>query len=42
MQTAARLRDGVNAIAGLRVLGRPEMSVLAIASDQRQRLRDRG
>ena len=34
MQTTARLRDGVNAMAGLRVLGRPEMSVLAIASDQ--------
>jgi glutamate/tyrosine decarboxylase-like PLP-dependent enzyme len=34
MQTTTRLRDGVNAIDGLRVLGRPEMSVLAIASDK--------
>lgn len=34
MQTTARLRDGVNAMAGLQILGRPEMSVLAIASDQ--------
>lgn len=34
MQTTARLRDGINAIDGLRVLGRPEMSVLAIASDK--------
>ena len=34
MQTTARLRDGVNAIDGLRVLGKPEMSVLAIASNK--------
>jgi glutamate/tyrosine decarboxylase-like PLP-dependent enzyme len=34
MQTTARLHDGINAIDGLRVLGRPEMSVLAIASDK--------
>jgi glutamate/tyrosine decarboxylase-like PLP-dependent enzyme len=34
MQTTARLHDGVNAIDGLRVLGRPEMSVLAMASDK--------
>jgi sphinganine-1-phosphate aldolase len=34
MQTTVRLRDGINAIDGLRVLGRPEMSVLAIASDK--------
>jgi glutamate/tyrosine decarboxylase-like PLP-dependent enzyme len=34
MQTTTRLRDGINAIDGLRVLGQPEMSVLAIASDK--------
>jgi glutamate/tyrosine decarboxylase-like PLP-dependent enzyme len=34
MQTTVRLRDGINAIDGLRVLGSPEMSVLAIASDK--------
>ena len=34
MQTAARLRDGINAFDGLRVLGQPEMSVMAIASDK--------
>ncbi len=34
MQTTVRLRDGINAIDGLRVLGQPEMSVLAIASDK--------
>ena len=34
MQTTVRLRDGINAIDGLRVLGKPEMSVLAIASDK--------
>ena len=34
MQTTVRLRDGINALDGLRVLGRPEMSVLAIASDK--------
>lgn len=34
MQTTTRLRDGIHAIDGLRVLGAPEMSVLAIASDK--------
>jgi glutamate/tyrosine decarboxylase-like PLP-dependent enzyme len=34
MRTTTRLRDGINAIDGLRVLGQPEMSVLAIASDK--------
>jgi glutamate/tyrosine decarboxylase-like PLP-dependent enzyme len=34
MQATARLRDGINAIDGLRVLGQPEMSVLAMASDK--------
>lgn len=34
MQTTVRLRDGINAINGLRVLGAPEMSVLSIASDK--------
>jgi glutamate/tyrosine decarboxylase-like PLP-dependent enzyme len=34
MQTTMRLRDSINAIDGLRVPGKPEMSVLAIASDK--------
>lgn len=34
MQTTTRLRDGINAIDGLRVLGRPEMSVMAFTSDR--------
>lgn len=34
MQTATRLHDGINALDGLRVLGQPEMSVMAIASDK--------
>lgn len=34
MQTTARMRDGINALDGLRVLGQPPMSVLAIASDK--------
>ncbi|MFQ5577439.1 MAG: hypothetical protein ACE5G8_10690, partial [Anaerolineae bacterium] len=33
METTLKLRDGINAIAGLRVLGEPPMSVLAIGSD---------
>ena len=34
MRTTVRLRDGVNAIDGLRILGNPPMSVMAIASDR--------
>lgn len=34
MKTALRLRDGVNAIDGLHVIGQPEMTVLAIGSDR--------
>lgn len=34
MRTTVRLRDGINAIDGLAVLGKPEMSVLAIASQK--------
>ncbi len=34
MTTARRLRDGVNAIDGLHVIGQPEMTVMAIGSDQ--------
>lgn len=34
MKTTVRLRDGINAIRGLRVLSDPEMSVMAIASDK--------
>jgi glutamate/tyrosine decarboxylase-like PLP-dependent enzyme len=34
MRTAVRLRDGINAIDGLKVLGSPEMSVMAIGSDR--------
>lgn len=34
MKTTVRLRDGINAIDGLRILGAPEMSVMALASDK--------
>ena len=34
MGTAKRLRDGVNAIPGLYVVGEPDMSVFAFASDE--------
>ena len=34
MRTAVRLRDGINALDGLRVVSTPEMSVMAIASDK--------
>jgi len=34
MGTVARLKDGVGAIPGLRVLGEPEMSVFGFASDE--------
>ena len=34
MRTAVKLRDGINATAGLRVLGTPEMSVMAIAAER--------
>ena len=34
MQTTHRLRQGVEAIAGLDVLGNPEMSIFAIASNK--------
>ena len=34
MRTAIRLRDGINALDGLRVVSTPEMSVMAIASDK--------
>lgn len=34
MKTTKKLMDGVNAIPGLRVLGKPEMSVFAFASDE--------
>ena len=34
MRTTVRLRDGINAIDGLRILGNPPMSVMAIASDK--------
>jgi glutamate/tyrosine decarboxylase-like PLP-dependent enzyme len=34
MRTAVRLRDGINAIDGLRIVSTPEMSVMAIASDK--------
>lgn len=33
MKTVIKLRDGINAINGLQVLGNPEMSVMAIGSD---------
>lgn len=34
MQTVTKMREGINAIDGVCVLGNPEMSVLAIASDK--------
>jgi glutamate/tyrosine decarboxylase-like PLP-dependent enzyme len=34
MRATIRLRDGINAIDGLRVLGKPDMSVMAIVSDR--------
>jgi sphinganine-1-phosphate aldolase len=34
MQTVTRLKDGVNAIKGFKILGSPAMSILAIASDR--------
>ncbi len=34
MQTAIQVRDGINAIDGVQVLGQPEMSVMALASDR--------
>jgi glutamate/tyrosine decarboxylase-like PLP-dependent enzyme len=34
MRTVVRLRDGINAIDGLRIVSTPEMSVMAIASDK--------
>ncbi|MCB9154904.1 MAG: aspartate aminotransferase family protein [Caldilineae bacterium] len=34
MRTTVRLRDGINAIDGLRIVGNPPMSVMAIASDR--------
>jgi glutamate/tyrosine decarboxylase-like PLP-dependent enzyme len=33
MRTVIKLRNGINAIAGLQVLGTPEMSVMSIGSD---------
>ena len=33
MKTVEKMRDGVNAIAGLKTLSNPEMSIFAIASD---------
>lgn len=33
METTRRLIDGVNAIPGLRILGRPDMTIFAIAAD---------
>jgi sphinganine-1-phosphate aldolase len=34
MKTAVKIRDGINAIDGIKVMGNPEMSVMAIASDR--------
>jgi glutamate/tyrosine decarboxylase-like PLP-dependent enzyme len=34
MQTVTRLRDGVNAIKGVKILGNPAMSILAIGADR--------
>jgi len=34
MQTVTKLRQGIDAIAGVQVLGEPDMSVMAIASDE--------
>ncbi len=34
MRTTQRLREGIGAIPGLRILGEPAMSILAIASDR--------
>jgi glutamate/tyrosine decarboxylase-like PLP-dependent enzyme len=34
MRTTVQLRDGINALQGLRVVSNPEMSVMAIASDK--------
>ena len=34
MDTVVKLRDGINAIQGLRVLGDPAMSILAIGADE--------
>ena len=33
MDTALKIRAGVNAIPGLKVLGQPDMSMMAVASD---------
>lgn len=33
MDTTTRIREGVNAISGVRILGRPTMSVMCVASD---------
>ena len=33
MRTAARLREGIDALSGLRVLGQPDMCVMAIGGD---------
>jgi hypothetical protein len=33
MRTAARLREGIDALPGLRVLGQPDMCVMAIGGD---------
>lgn len=33
MEATARLRDGINAMAGVKILGDPAMSILAIGSD---------
>ena len=34
MQTAIKIREGINAIDGIKILGHPAMSVMAIASDK--------
>ena len=34
MKTAIKIREGINAIDGIKVLGQPAMSVMAIASDK--------
>jgi len=34
LETTSRIIDGINAIPGLRVLGRPQSSVFAVASDE--------